>query len=254
MHFHRMILSVCATALLALPQSKPLTFEVADVKVNNGNNGAFARPQVNMSNGRFIASNLHLRALIAEAWTITPDGVVGPSWLDDVRVDIAAKAASPETTDADIRLMMRSLLQDRLKLVAHTETRERQVLALTTWKGQPKLTPSSAPRTAEEGDCSVFAGGSPGSRAVCKHMTMARLAHELPEIAPRYVDQRVVDQTNLQGAWDFTIEWAAWPDNDVGGLSLFGALQAQLGLQLLQKRLPVPVLIIDSMAKAPTPN
>jgi uncharacterized protein (TIGR03435 family) len=258
MHLHRMILSACALALLVFPgpnaarsQSKALTFEVAEVKINNG---PAARPQVNLSNGRFIASNLQLKALIAEAWTITPDGVVGPSWLDDVRVDIVAKAASPQTTDADIRLMMRSLLEDRLKLVAHTENRERQVLALTIWRGKPKLTPSDAPRTAEEGDCSVFVGGSLGARAVCKHMTMTRLAHELPEIAPRYVDQRVVDRTNLEGAWDFTIEWAARPEADAGGLSLFAALQAQLGLELLQRKLPVPVLIIDSMEKTPTPN
>jgi uncharacterized protein (TIGR03435 family) len=257
MHLRAMILSICAPALLVLPgpdaaqsQSKPLTFEVADVKINNG---PPAPPRVNMSNGRFIASNLHLRALIAEAWTITPDGVTGPSRLDDVRVDIAAKAASPQTTDADIRLMMRSLLQDRMKLVAHTENREQQVLALTIWRGNPKLSPSEAPRTAEEGDCSVGLG-TVGERAVCKHMTMVRFAHELPQVAPRFVDQRVVDQTNLQGAWDFTVEWATRPDANVGGLSLFAALQAQLGLELKARKLPVPLLVIHSMEKTPTPN
>jgi uncharacterized protein (TIGR03435 family) len=252
-----MILSLCAPALLVLlepnfsrSQSKSVTFEVADVKVDSS---AAGPPRVNMSNGRFIASNLQLKALIAEAWTITPDGVVGPSWLDDVRVDIAAKAASPQTTDADIRLMMRSLLEDRMKLVAHTENRRQRVLALTIWRGKPKLTPSDAPRTAEEGDCSVGAG-TIGTRAVCRHMTMARLAHELPEIAPRYVDQRVVDQTNLPGAWDFTVEWAPLTEANAGGLTLFAALQAQLGLELKSRRLPVPVLIIDSMEKTPTPN
>jgi uncharacterized protein (TIGR03435 family) len=82
---------------------------------------------------------------------------------------------------------------------------------------------------------------------------MARLAHELPEIAPRYIDQRVIDQTNLQGAWDFTVEWAPLADAG-GGLSLFAALQGQLGLELKARRLPVPVLVIDSMEKTPTPN
>ena len=257
MHLRGMILSLCTPALLvflqpnaAQSQSKSLTFEVAEVKINSN---AAAQPRVNLSNGRFIASSLALRPLIAEAWTITPDGVVGPSWLDDVRVDIAAKAPSPQTTDADIRLMMRSLLQDRMKLVAHTENREQRVLALTIWRGKPKLTPSDAPRTAEEGDCTVGAGAI-GTRAVCKHMTMARLAHELPEIAPRYVDQRVVDQTNLQGTWDFTVEWAPLTEANAGGLSLFAALQAQLGLELKPRKLPVPVLVIDSMEKTPTPN
>ena len=258
MHLRGIILSVCSPALLVFlgtgvgrSQITPLSFEVADVKINSS--GA-AQARVNLSNGRFLASNVPLRPLIAEAWTITPDGVVGPSWLDDVRVDIAAKASSPQTTDANLRLMVRSLLQDRMKLVAHTENREQRVLALTIWKDKPKLTPSDAPRTAEEGDCSV-GGGTIGVRVVCRHMTMARLAHELPEVAGRYIDQRVVDQTDLQGAWDFTVEWAPLAETDAGGgLTLFAALQAQLGLELKAKKLPVPVLVIDSMERTPTSN
>ena len=129
----------------------------------------------------------------------------------------------------------------------------RRLPTLTSGKGQPKLTPSDAPSTAEDGDCSVGLG-TVGERAICKHMTMARFAHELPQVASRYVDQRVVDQTNLEGAWDFTVEWATRPDASAGGLSLFAALQAQLGLELKPKKLPVPVLVIDSMQKTPTPN
>ena len=140
-----------------------------------------------------------------------------------------------------------------MKLVARTENRDQQVLALTVWRDKPKLIPSEAPSTAEAGDCSVGLG-TIGERAVCKHMTMARLAHELPQIASRYVNQRVVDQTNLQGAWDFTVEWATLPDANAGGLSLFAAFQAQLGLELKARKLSVPVLVIDSMERAPTPN
>jgi hypothetical protein len=93
MYLRGTILLVLVAGSVARPQSKPLTFEVADVKINN--NPAAPR-QVNLSNGRFIASNLQLRALIAEAWTITPDGVVGPSWLDDVRVDVAGDSGEAE--------------------------------------------------------------------------------------------------------------------------------------------------------------
>ena len=82
-----------------------------------------------------------------------------------------------------------------------------------------------------------------------------RLAHELPEVAGRYIDQRVVDQTGLQGAWDFAVEWAPLAETDAGGgLTLFAALQAQLGLELKAKKLPVPVLVIDSMERTPTSN
>ncbi|HWE49529.1 MAG TPA: TIGR03435 family protein [Bryobacteraceae bacterium] len=253
---YKSILLASVLAFMVVPeagtaQTTPLTFEVADLKVNNT---AAAQPRVTLSTGRFVASNVPLRPLIAEAWTITPDGVLGPAWLDDVHVDIAAKAASPDTTDADVRLMVRSLLEDRMKLISHTEDREQRVLALSIWKGKPKLTPSDAPRTAEEGDCSV-GSGTTGVRAVCTHMTMTRFAHELPEIAPRYVDRRVVDQTNLRGTWDFIVEFAPLAEAETGGgLSLFAALQAQLGLELKAKKLPVPVLAIDSMQKTPSPN
>jgi hypothetical protein len=46
------------------------------VKINNG---PLAPPHVDLSNGRMIAIGLPLRPLIDEAWTITPDGVFGPS-------------------------------------------------------------------------------------------------------------------------------------------------------------------------------
>jgi uncharacterized protein (TIGR03435 family) len=58
----------------------------------------------------------------------------------------------------------------------------------------------------------------------------------------------------LPGAWDFTVEWAAQPDANTGGLSLFAALRAQLGLELKARKLAVPMLVIDSMEKTPTPN
>jgi uncharacterized protein (TIGR03435 family) len=43
------------------------------------------------------------------------------------------------------RLKVRSLPQDRMKLVAHTEDRDQQVLALTIWKGNAKLTAPTRP-------------------------------------------------------------------------------------------------------------
>ena len=202
-----------------------------------------------------MVTNFPLRFLIAEAWTISGDDVYGPPWLDDVRVDVIAKTPSPVTPDAELRRMAQTLLRERMKMVAHIEQREKPVWALAVWKDKPKLTPSEMPAKPEDADCS-FKGTLPGTRLLaCKHMTMSQFAHELPNYAGAYADKRVVDQTGLDGAWDFTIEFTPLAQiEDKGGLTLFAALQAQLGLQLESRRLPVSVVVVDSMARTPTDN
>jgi uncharacterized protein (TIGR03435 family) len=226
-------------------------FRSCDIRLNTSGPGA---SKGDISNGRLTIRNIPLRYLIAEAWTIAGGQVYGPSWLDDVRVDIVAKTPSPQTPDAEVRTMLQTLLKDRMKLVAHIEQREQPVWALTIWKGQPKMTPSEMPAKPEDADCSMNSGES-GTRLSCKRVTMASLAHRLPQLAGRYADKPVVDQTGLAGAWDFTIEWTplAKIESD-GGMTLFAVLQAQLGLQLENKKVPVPVVVVESVDRKPTEN
>jgi uncharacterized protein (TIGR03435 family) len=246
-----LIFAACAL-VFAQTTVPPPSFEVSELKLNNSGS---ARTQVSLANGRFVATNLLLRPLIAEAWTITPDAVIGPGWLDGVRVDIIAKAASPQTSDSELRLMVQTLLKERMKLLMHIEQRDQPAWFLTVWKGQPKLTPSDMPRNAEDGDCSVE-NSATGLRATCRHLTMARFAHELPEIASRETQyQPVVDKTGLQGAWDFSFSWIpiAQADKD-GGTTLFQALQGQLSLHLEHSKFPLPAVVVDSMDKTPSEN
>lgn len=230
----------------------PPSFEAAELKLNNSGS---ARTQVRLADGRFVATNLLLRPLIAEAWNITPDAVIGPGWLDEVRLDIVAKAASPQTSDSELRLMVQTLLKERMKLVMHIEQREQPAWLLMVWKGQPKLTPSDMPRNAEDGDCSVD-NSSTGLRASCRHMTMARFAHELPELASRETEyQPIVDKTGLQGAWDFSFSWVPIAKADTeGGTTLFAALERQVGLHLEHTKAPLPAVVVDSMDKTPSGN
>jgi uncharacterized protein (TIGR03435 family) len=182
---------------------------------------------------------------------MTPDDVIGPSWLDDVRVDILAKAADPKTPDSDLRLMGQTLLREKMALVTHIEQRRKSVWALSVWKGEPKLTRSTMPEKREDSDCSFVSGG-PGSHLVCKHMTMALFAHEISNNAPDYADKRVVDKTGLDGAWDFQLDWTPFRQLETnGGLMLFAALQSQLGLQMENEKLPMPVVVVDSISRTP---
>lgn len=234
----------------AWAQQEP-SFDVADMKVNTS--GA-DKSSGNLSNGRLVIRNLPLRILIAEAWIMNPDDVYGPSWLDDLRLDVIAKAPSPRAPDSDLRRMLQMLLKDRMKLSVHIEQREKSVWALTAWKGQAKLTPSPMPEKPEDADCSRTRSGD-RVLLTCRHETMAAFAHELPQYAGGYVTATVVDKTALDGAWDFKVEWTPMAQiaND-GGLTLFDALQSQLGLQLGRKRLAVPVLVVDSAERMPTEN
>ena len=65
-----------------------------------------------------------------------------------------------------------------------------------------------------------------------------------------YLADPVVDQTGLSGAWDFDLKFT--PRNRLAqagsdGISLFDAVDKQLGLKLEAKKAPLAVLIVDSV-------
>ena len=245
---------ICIFALKAFGQNAEPgpAFDVADLKVNSS--GA-EKSSGSLSNGRLVFRNVPLRLLISEAWLTNPDDIYGPPWLDDVRMDLEAKTASDRTPDAELRLMLQTLLKDRMKLAVHIEQRRKSVLALTVWKGQAKMTPSAPPAKPEDADC--IRSGKDGARfrLVCQHETMEAFAHEMPQYTGGYVTGTVVDRTGLRGAWDFTLEWTPMPQIETsGGLTFFAALQSQIGLELRNRNLAVPVLVVDSIERKPTAN
>ncbi len=88
-----------------------------------------------------------------------------------------------------------------------------------------------------------------GRHEQCGNMSMQELAHALPNLAPQYITQPVVDQTGLSGIFDFKLDWQpALLVDAAGGVTIFGALE-KIGLKLESKKLPVPVLVIDHIEK-----
>src|ERR1700685_3548945 len=91
--------------------------------------------------GRFNAKATSLKFLLEWAYGILPSQHSGgPSWMEDDRYDIVAKAEG-NATSAQMKLMTRTLLADRFKLKFHRETREVPVLILSLGKTAPKLFP-----------------------------------------------------------------------------------------------------------------
>jgi uncharacterized protein (TIGR03435 family) len=252
------------------------TFEVASVKRNktiDAPRGGLLQP------GRFVQTGVTLRTLIGMAYSKPGVQLVdmagGPDWMDTDRFDVEGKgpftlADYLPTADGNappVYLMLRSLLAERFKVVVHTESRELSAYALVVnGKLGPKMTRSDvdcdavlnamaqsarppAPPPGTRPRCSV---GTGRGRIVGEDLSMARFAGVLSGS----VNRTVKDQTGLKGNFNLTLDWS--PDelsqnNAAPGISIFTALQEQLGLKLESTRAPVDVLVIDH-AEQPTPD
>jgi uncharacterized protein (TIGR03435 family) len=67
------------------------------------------------------------------------------------------------------------------------------------------------------------------------------------------LDRTIVDKTNLTGRFDLQLQWTPGdllpPAADSSGISIFAAIQEQLGLKLESQKGPVEMFIIDSVEK-----
>jgi uncharacterized protein (TIGR03435 family) len=262
-------------------QSAGKSFDVASVKRNNsGEQGGRLQAQ---PGGRFTAVNATLRQLILRAYAVQDYQIVGePKWVDSDQFDIEAKAAG-DVTAGQLAAMLKSLLAERFKLAAHTETRDLPIYALVLARMDGKLGPKLR---ASKVDCDAVAeealatrGGAPpeaarGELPPCGigfggMGQMAARSKPISQLLPFFsqVTQRtVVDRTGLKGGFDADLTWtpdpsspllaAAPPDAapaDPNGPSIFTAVQEQLGLKLESQKAPLPALVIDRI-EPPTAN
>jgi uncharacterized protein (TIGR03435 family) len=222
-----------------------------------------------------------LETLITLAWDISPDVLVNaPKWLGTNRFDIAARAPSSGPADArglnldDVRPMLRALLRDRFRLALHNEEKPVPVYALTVPRHELKARKADPSGIAECRSTPPVAGSASKSMLTavwtCHNMTMNLFALRVREMAPSYIDHMVVDTTGMEGAWDFTVSWTPasllprgpQPSSDggiastdpTGTMTVFEALEKQLGVKLeLQKR-PTRVFVVDQVEQTPTEN
>ncbi len=72
-----------------------------------------------------------------------------------------------------------------------------------------------------------------------------------------YIAKPVVDSTGLKGAHDFDLKWTPTlllEHAGIGGITIFDAVDKELGLKLALGTAPRTVLIVDSIDESPTPN
>lgn len=248
----------------------PPAFDVAELKANKSSD-----PNASADfgkGGQVMVHNVPLKYLISAGFHIRAEELQGaPGWTETERFDIVAKAP-PTTSEDDLRRMLITLLQDRLKLATHTEQKVMPVYALVVGKNGPKSLKESTPARPADDRCNGVPAPTPGDRAFnCQHTTMADLAEHLQGAVRGYIQIPVVDQTGIKGSYDFLLSFTPagrltggggrGGDNEQkstapmgSGLSIFDALQAQLGLKLESRKIPMPIVVVDHVERTPTEN
>jgi len=236
---------------LAMPigaQEPRPAFEVASVKRSQSTRSDWN--QNVQPGGRFIATNAPLVNLIQYAYAV-PDFRLDrvPNWVRTERFDIAA-AAEREVVAGQISLMLRTLLEDRFRLVVRRETRDMPIrtleLARSDGRVGPNLVKVSGPDECETAsatrqDAPLGALTTGGCGAISG----------IAGLAGRHMQATVVDRTGLTGTFKFTLYYA--PDlqttGDANLPSFVTALNEQLGLRLRPGGGPVDVLVIESVER-----
>ena len=193
-------------------------------------------------------------------------GERAPAWITTDRWDIEAKAAG-EPSPQQMRAMLRNLLIDRFKLVTRRDVRTMSAYALVLARNDRQLGPQLRRSTL---DCeaqvaaSRVPGTTPGTVQQCGGRSgrgtiatfgvpLSDFAKSLSPAAGRYV----FDATGLTDRFDANLKWTLDPEPGAAappdGVSLFTAIQEQLGLRLDPRQAPVDVFVIES-AEKPTEN
>jgi uncharacterized protein (TIGR03435 family) len=270
----------------SIPAPPPMEFDVAEIKLSPPDAPTNIRL---LPGGRIEASGTTLKLIMQIAWDISMDELVAstPKWYDDTKYSIVAKtttavsgpASNPNVDFDDLKAMLRALVTERFKLKAHYE--DRPVTAYTLLVDKPKLAKADpANRTGwKEGpapDQKDQRNAILARMVTARNMTMAQFAEDLQRMANGYIRVPVEDATHLDGAYDFTLTFTpigllngpgggrggdAPPAaagaggaalDPSGGLSLFDAVNKQLGLKLEMRKRVMPVLVIDHVEEKPT--
>jgi uncharacterized protein (TIGR03435 family) len=164
--------------------------------------------------GRFDDPRTPLFSMIAFAYDVKNPAtqLVGlPKWAENQAYAVMAKPAegfpllSPAGNREQVRLMVRSMLEDRFHLRLHTETRQERVYNLEVANGGLKITEVAPPIPPAIAAPVGAAMSDSGGRIIGKASTMDGLAGALTI----FLKRPVIDRTSLDGYYDFDVHWTA---------------------------------------------
>jgi uncharacterized protein (TIGR03435 family) len=256
----------------ATPTAKPITFEVASVRLNktgaHGGHGPTA--------DGYDQKNLPLIIYLGMAYGLMEfqriEGL--PDWCKTDGYDIAAKVSDadiPEWRKDGMKLFpaaLQALLADRFHLKMHYEMRDAPAYALVLAKGGPKFKQATPGETYPDGfhtgDGKPALGlgekwepGSDHGLLIGQAATMAQLAQNFSSMLNPVIGRQVVDRTGLAGPYDFSMpvfrEWSGSHQGEDSEATIFTVLEDSLGLKLEPIKVPMQFLVVDHIER-PTEN
>lgn len=255
---------------------------------NNSSRGCLGGPG-SSDPVRYTCANASVSLMAIQAYGLKPYQLRPPARTDTYRFSVEAKVPPGATAD-QVKVMLRNLLAERFKLAFHYEKTETQAYALVVAKGGLKIKeatppspvappeggaaqPKPGPVTDADGftyfaprDGMVVGRANGLTRWVGKNVLMEHLAG----LSNSLTGQPVIDSTGLKGKYDFIWTFssdsvgerapAALPDDgsaapvDEAGLTIFAALEKQLGLRLEPQKITIDAFVIDHAENTPVEN
>ncbi|HTW65833.1 MAG TPA: TIGR03435 family protein [Bryobacteraceae bacterium] len=254
-------LSICLLAASTFAQQA--AFEVASIKPSTPESvrGSEGGPG-SQDPTRYQYHAASLMDLIAFAYHVHSSQILGKA-LDKRTYDVDA-TVPPGVSRDDLRVMMQTLLAERFHLKQHGESRELPAFELSVARNGPKFSVSSEPGFPDlpKGKPGSAAYYFPGGRYILVNMrSQQEPVSILVEFLEKAARRPIVDKTDLDGRYDFTFAFttelpgASSDSNEPPPVpGLFSAIQQQLGLLLTAKKLPFPVVVVDSVDQLPLAN
>ena len=268
---HRLVPALVVAVGTAMAQEQA-TFEVASVKASGPHSvrGSDGGPG-SKDPGRYSFGLATLMDLIVVAYEVDSIQISSKTPLDQQRFDLVAKVPAGATM-REFRAMLRHLLEERFHLKTHMESKQFPAYELVIAKTGLKLRESTGDEPDKPAHVEGFPDlpqGRPGLASNQRTSGGYILFHLRSQQEPVAVLARmirepggppVVDKTGLTGKYSFTVEYTRPLAGATAGTDappapdLFAALQQQLGLQLVAKKLAFDVVVVDSVDKLPTEN
>jgi uncharacterized protein (TIGR03435 family) len=252
-------LAVVGMSAESQPQAPaPEKFDVISVKPSSHagtRDGTITVRPGSFEAGKFSAINANVMTFIQIAFASEGFAAIegAPAWATRARFDVDARAGADSLSPTQRETMLRQLLKERFRMTTHVE--QRMVKAYDLVLARPdsrlgrNLRPSSQNCTAtpRPETCGIRYD-SPVNGATRLRVGGLPIAALVDRIRDK-VKAPVVDRTGLDGLFDAELTMAASDDSRDVAPDVFAAVQEQLGLRLVERRVERDVLVIDHLER-----